>query len=670
MSIRSWPWVLGFAAVALAVLACANAAGTTSGRPLVPRAAFFGPALFRDPRLSPDGRMVAYVAPDVRGIDAVWTAPVATRAGQLVSAFDRSGIKLVGWTADSTGLLILADATGDEADHLFVVDVATSTIRDLTPYPGVKAQDVLVSAGRPRELLTALNRRDRRVFDVYRVNLDTGEVLLDTANPGLVLSWVADSKFVIRAATSFDPDTAETLLLVRNSADSPWRTLGRWAFEDSQMFGQANGGSIVAAFGPRDETLYVVSASGSDTAKLVEVDARSGKLRRIVAHDTRSDVVADPTADGIRPLVMVDPISRRIAATGFEFERWRWHFEDARVAHDIDRLARRYHAFPIVISRDQTDSRWIVELISERAPVRYALLDRRSDEARIFGEERDAGADTAAPTVPVHFKARDGRALHAYLTTPRVRIGRVPLVVYAHGGPWDRDDWGFDPTVQWLADRGYAVIQVNFRGSTGYGKDYLNGGNGQFGLAMQDDLEDGARWSIERGLADSARIAIMGFSGGGFAALRGLSKTPGRYACGVDVVGPSDLGALISTFAPWMQAVRTRWIRRLGDLEHDEALRERISPVFHASEFAAPVFIAQGVNDARVLPQHAERMVSALRAVGRPVVYVTYPQEGHNFDRPADMQDLYGRIEEFLGVCLHGSVEPWSAIPGAAVSVQ
>jgi dipeptidyl aminopeptidase/acylaminoacyl peptidase len=637
--------------------ACSDATPPTDRPPLIPRSELFSPPPLRDPRLSPDGRRLAYVAPDPSGVDNLWIRDLdATRSSRVTHA-STSGIQLLRWAEDPRYVLYRQDSGGNEADHVYALDVDTLQARDLTPFPAARAQNVLTSLARPGEILVGMNLRDPQIFDMYRINLATGASSLDTENAGDVLSWVTDARFEIRAATAFDPMTAQTILRTRQSRAAPWREIARCRFEDSLMFGQVSGGSAIAGFGPADRTLYAVSAATSETGQLVELDAASGEVRRVIAADSKSDVAADPTA-AFQPRVMIDPLTHEVEGVGFEFERWRWEALEDAVSRDLDTIARRYDGFPIVVSRDGSNRHWVLEVLSDHLPPRFVLLDRHTRRSELLGPQGPAArAGTFVESQPVIVTARDGRKLQAYLTLPRAPSGRVPFVVLAHGGPWARDDWDFDPTVQWLANRGYGVIRVNFRGSTGFGKSVLNAGNRQFGLAMQDDLEDGAVWSVEHSVADPDHLAIMGFSGGGYAALRGLSRTPGRYACGVDVVGPSDLGALLTSFAPWMKAVRTRWVRRLGDLEHDELLQHQLSPVFHARDFTAPVFIAQGLNDARVAPLHAERMVAALRDARRTVTYVTYADEGHNFERQANVIDLYGRMEEFLGTCLHGRVQ-------------
>jgi dipeptidyl aminopeptidase/acylaminoacyl peptidase len=267
--------------------------------------------------------------------------------------------------------------------------------------------------------------------------------------------------------------------------------------------------------------------------------------------------------------------------------------------------------------------------------------------------------------------ARDGLKLVGYLTLPAgVEARSLPLILFPHGGPWARDDWGFDPFIQWLANRGYAVLQVNFRGSTGLGKTFLNAGNHQFGLGMEDDMIDGVKWAVNQGLADPQRIAIMGASAGGYATLRGVSRYPDLFRCGVDLVGPSDLKILFTSMPAGWGAVKTRWVRRMGDVEHDEVLNRELSPLYHVDQIRVPLLIGQGANDPRVNIKNSDVIVEALRKKNIAVTYIVYPDEGHGFARPENNLDFFGRAEDFLAQCLGGHAEHWVKVPGSTAEVR
>jgi dipeptidyl aminopeptidase/acylaminoacyl peptidase len=306
--------------------------------PLIPRARFFQPAELRDPRISPDGRQLAYLAVDSDGIDNLWVRRVGAIEDELVTHERLHGIPMFRWAEDSAHLLYEMDTNGDEKYHVYIVDLRSGNPRDLTPYSGARAQNLLTSAGRPGEILVGLNLRDPRIFDMYRIDLASGRASLDTENSGDVMSWTTDSKFVIRAATAFDSQTGETLIRVRNQSELTWRQLAHWSFEDSLMFGQISGGSVVAGFGPDDRTLFVMSTEGSNVGRLVEMDARSGRRLAIVACDPHTDVAVDPDGNNLgryAPLVMISPLTHRVQAVGFEYLSWRWQICDTAVGNDL-----------------------------------------------------------------------------------------------------------------------------------------------------------------------------------------------------------------------------------------------------------------------------------------------------------------------------------------------
>jgi dipeptidyl aminopeptidase/acylaminoacyl peptidase len=500
---------------------------------LIPRQVLFGNPTRELPRISPDGKRLAYLAPDSKGVMNVWVGSADKDDAAQVTHDKHRGIHFYVWAADANHILYEQDSDGDENFHVYSADLATKIVRDLTPFQGIRAQNLLTSLARPSEILVGLNLRKRDLFDMYRVDLAAGAVRLDTENPGDVLSWATDPDFVIRAATAFDPKTAETTLRVRDSAGSPWRRIASWAFEESTMFGQFNGGSVVADFAPDGKSLYVASSTGFETARLVRMDAASGRELEMLASDPKSDVAQDFTAaTEIRPAVLVHPRTHAYQAAAFEYLRPEWKFRDAEVEADFARLAREHPGFLIPVSRDSADSRWVIAAISANATQRFFLYDRGTKSARLlFVDQPELDKYRLADPRPIVIPARDGLPLVSYLTLPPgIEPKGLPLIVVPHGGPWARDSWGFDPWVQLLANRGYAVLQVNFRGSTGFGKKFLNAGNHQFGLGMQEDIADGVRWTIAQGIADPRRVGIMGASAGGYATLRGIEETPESIA--------------------------------------------------------------------------------------------------------------------------------------------
>jgi len=654
---------------AAAVLAIA-ASAAADPPPLVPREVLFGNPVREFPAVSPDGTRLAWLAPDAKGVMQVWVAGLDGSGARAVTHDPHRGVETYRWAGDSRHLLYDQDSDGDENFHVYSAELEGGIVRDLTPFQGVKAQNLRTSPRKPGEILVGLNLRKRDAFDMYRVDLESGAVRLDTENPGDVLSWTTDPDFTIRAATAFDPKTQETVVRVRDRGDAPWREILRMPFEDATMFGQYNGGSVIAGFEPDGRLLDVVSALHSPMQRMEKVDAATGATLAVVAEDPRSDV-ADDLFDVV-PLVLKEPRSGRLQAVAFEYGMREWRFLDPAVRADLETLGRSHRGFLAPISRDDADRRWVVLQLVDDGPFTFFLWDRDArKETPLFQDQPELSKYALARQQFVTFPSRDGRTLPAYLTLPAgVPAKNLPLVLFPHGGPWARDHWGFDAVVQWLANRGYAVLQVQFRGSTGFGKKFLNLGNHEFGLKMEDDSIDGARWAISDGIADPKRLAIMGASAGGYATLRAITENPEMFVAAVDLVGPTDVSLLLSTMPAGWGAVKNRWIRRIGDVEHDAELNRKLSPLYHAEAIRTPLMIGQGANDPRVNIENSNRMVAALRAKKIPVDYVVYTDEGHGFQRPENNLDFFGRAEEFLARHLGGRAEPWKKIPGSTAEVR
>jgi dipeptidyl aminopeptidase/acylaminoacyl peptidase len=641
--------------------------------PVIPREVIFGNPQKQLPLLSPDGTRLAYLAAE-KGVLNVFVRTVGKQDDAPVTREAHRPIFLYRWAEDAEHILYLQDSDGDENWHVYSVDLKTKIVRDLTPFQGAKAQNLLTNPRHPNEILVGLNLRVPRVADMYRINLTTGAVVLDTENPGDVLSFTADPDFVIRAATAFNLKTAETTLRVRDGQNQPWRDLVVWRFEQMGMYGQINGGTVVADFAGDGKSLFVVSALHSDTQRLVRIDAHTGKEMEVLADHPQSDVAEDFLSfPDFRPLVMSNPGTHAVEAVAFEYLQYEWRVLDPAVSADFDMLQKAHPgSFFAVISRDHADSKWVVAENRSDGPLRFYLYDRVSKQAEfLFTPRPEFDEYKLTQSKPVLIPARDGLKLVGYLTLPTVVEPRsLPLLLYPHGGPWARDDWGFDPFTQWLANRGYVVLQVNFRGSTGFGKTFLNAGNHQFGLGMEDDMIDGVKWAIKEGIADPKRVAVMGASAGGYATLRGVSRYPDLFRCGVDMVGPSDLKILFSSMPAGWGAVKTRWVRRMGDVEHDEQLNRELSPLYHVDQIRVPMLIGQGANDPRVNIKNSDVIVEALRKKNISVTYIVYSDEGHGFARPENNLDFFGRVEDFLAKYLNGRAETWVKVSGSTAEVR
>lgn len=613
--------------------------------PLIPRQTLFGNPQRARPQLSPDGQYLAYLAPDDRDVLQVWLQPVGEEQAQQLTHDQKRGIRAYLWTYNPHQLAYMQDADGDENFHLYLVDIETQMVRDLTPFQGVKAQPVEFDPKFPDQILVGLNLNNRQVFDVYRINLNNGAVDFDTPNPGNIVSWTADPEFRVRAAIAATPDGGSDLLF-RPSLDADWTCLRHWGPDDS--------GSVVS-FAEDGNTLYIIGSHGANTERLIALDPATGE-ETVIAADDQYDVSTP----------MVHPTRRTLQAVSFYKDKQTWQVLDPAIEADFEAIAQGHRGEFDIISRDLGDQTWLVAYTTDDGPVYYYTYDRSRRSSTLLFSNNPALEDLAlAPMEPVAFAARDGLTLHGYLTTPvGIPAQALPTVLLVHGGPWVRDTWGYDPQAQWLANRGYGVLQVNYRGSTGYGKEFVNAGNREWAAAMHDDLIDAVNWLTAEGIADPEKIAIMGGSYGGYATLVGLTFTPEVFAAGVDIVGPSNLVTLLQSIPPYWAPMMAVFSHRVGDLETEAELLKSRSPLFFVDRIKKPLLIGQGANDPRVKQGESEQIVAAMRQANKPVEYVLYTDEGHGFARPENRLHFFAIAEAFLAKYLGGRAEPAENIEG------
>jgi dipeptidyl aminopeptidase/acylaminoacyl peptidase len=512
--------------------------------------------------------------------------------------------------------------------------------RNLTPFKGVRAELFPTNPNFPDELLVALNKRDPRHHDVYRVNLKSGEIALDTENREGFADFTADHQHRVRAAHRIRPDGGMEIL-VRDDPKSPWRRLLEWGPEET--FGG------VVGFTPDSKGLYLLSSVEANAARLSEVEIASGKVK-VLAQDPQYDLSR----------VLTNPKKHHVEAAAFARARTEWTVVDKSLEPDFETLRKIRDGDFFVMSRDLEDTVWTVAFTVDDGPVAFYLYERAAKKATLlFTNQPALESHRLAKMQPVSFTSRDGMTLHGYLALPLgVEPKGLPLVLNVHGGPWGRDSWGYRPDVQWLANRGYAVLLVNFRGSTGYGKAHLNAGDRQWGAKMHDDLLDAKAWAVKQGHADPKKICIFGGSYGGYATLVGLAFTPDEFACGVDIVGPSNLITLIKSIPPYWKPMKGVFDRRVGSLEADEEMLKSRSPLFKAEQIKAPLLIGQGANDPRVKQAESDQIVQAMRKNGKEVEYLVFPDEGHGFARPENRLKFYAAAEAFLAKHLGGRAEP------------
>jgi dipeptidyl aminopeptidase/acylaminoacyl peptidase len=607
--------------------------------PLIPREVLFGNPERLSPQLSPDGRRLAYIAP-AEGVLNVWVRTLGAQDDHPITADRGRGIRTFFWAHNAAQILYLQDKDGDENWRVYAVPAAGGAARDLTPFDGVQARILALPPERPDEIILGLNNRVPQLHDVHRANLATGALTLIQSNDLGATDWAIDHHGHVRLAQVPTADGG-FVVLHRADASAAWQERFRITGEDALTTG-------LLGFAADNRTVYLLSSVGSDAAQLRTLDVATGRQQVLATH-AGADVSE----------VIVHPLEHRVQAAGILLDRQQWIALDPAIAEDLAALPRLHPGDFDLISRDHADRTWLVAYTQDVGPVVYYAYDRAARQGRfLFSARPKLERVTLAPMQPVHFTARDGLTIRGYLTLPvGVPSKALPTIVDVHGGPWHRDVWGYNPEAQWLANRGYAVLQLNFRGSTGYGKAFVNAGDRQWGGAMQDDVTDAARWLVAQGTADPRRLGIYGGSYGGYAVLSGLTKTPELFACGVDMVGPSNLLTFIASIPPYWEPVKALFHERVGNPEHeDEFLRSR-SPLFAVDRIRAPLLIAQGANDPRVKREESLQIVAALRGAGKTVEYLEFADEGHGFARPENRLRFYAAAEAFLATHLGGRRE-------------
>ncbi len=616
---------------------------------LIPRQVLFGNPDKTSVKISPDGSQISYLAP-ANGVLNLWVAPAEDplRARPVTNDTHR-GIRSYAW-AYNNEILYLQDTDGDENWRLFKVNPGPGKgeVECLTP-KGCLAAIQKISLYFPNEILVCINDRDPRYHDIYRFNLSTGNRSLLQKNPGFG-GFITDDKFQVRLAVNLTADGGAEYLVPRNGS---WEIILKINSEDYSPYL-----SSPIGIDKTGRMLFFTDNRNRDTAALKVLDLDSGR-ETLIAEDPNADASA----------VLVHPRDCTIQAVAFTYDRKHWKILDSSIEKDMARLREVADGEMDVVSRSLDDKAWIVSYLRDNGPGDYYYYNRSSGEARfLFTWNKELEDKPLARMHPVIIKSRDGLDLISYITLPLGRDGDgndhpdrpLPLVLLVHGGPWYRDNWGYNSIHQWLANRGYAVLSINFRGSTGFGKSFMNAGNLEWGGKMQDDLIDGANWAVAEGIADPDRIAIMGGSYGGYATLAALTMTPEAFACGVDLVGPSNLITFLESVPAYWEPLTGLFRVRIGDntTEEGRAFLENRSPINHAENVTRPLLIGQGANDPRVRQNESEQIVNALEKRGIPVTYLVFPDEGHGFARPENNMAFFAVAEAFLAKHLGGEFEP------------
>ena len=619
------------------------AAATLEPPPLIERSVLFGnPTRFQG-RLSPDGKQMSFRAP-LDGVMNLWVGKRGDYSSVKAITQDKGrGIRVHFWALDSEHVLYIQDQGGDENWHLYSVDLNTGNIIDLTPYEGTQAQVLAQSEQMPGIVIVGMNDRDPKWHDIYSVELATGNRSLLMENNGFA-SILIDNDLKVRLATQSTPSGGQQVLTKNGDA---WDPLFEIEFEDVQTTG-------ILAFDEDNQGVYMLDSRKRNTAALVHVNLED-QSQTTLAESDRMDIGS----------VLIDPRTHRPFAYALDLIKPEWHAISLEFKDVIASLNSQLGGRSQILAQSLNNQYWTVYTDeSDRSPV-YKVFDTSTGKLEeLFVTNEKLNDLTLAKMHGVVIQSRDNYELVSYLTLPVESDSDqdgtpekpVPLVMLVHGGPWARDVYGYGATVQWLANRGYGVLQVNFRSSTGFGKEFLNAGNEQWAGSMHNDLLDAKNWAVEQGITSADTVAIMGGSYGGYATLVGLTFTPDEFSCGVDIVGPSNLVTLLESIPPYWEAFRTRFSRAIGDpaTEGGMSLLKERSPITHVDKITKPLLIGQGANDPRVKQAESDQIVEAMKSRDIPVTYVLFPDEGHGFQKPENNLSFNAVTEAFLAECLGG----------------
>lgn len=602
--------------------------------PLIPMKDFFKNAEKRGYQISPDGDYLSFMQP-VNSRMNVFVQKIGEEASTQITFATERDIAGYFWKGNNR-IIYVQDSKGDENFRLFAVDRDGKNQRDLTPFDKVRAGVVDDLVDIPNEMLIQMNKENPQVFDVYRINVNNGEMKVVGQNPGNITGWQTDHDGKLRIAIT--TDGVSTSILYRDSEDQEFKTLITTSFKEtlSPLF-----------FTFDNKNLYVASNIGRDKAAIAEYDLANNKEVKVLYQNPDYDV------DGLN-FSRKNKVLTYASYTGWKQE---FHFFSKDAENLFNDLKSKLGGKEFFISGiNKNEDKLLIRTYTDKSLGAYYFYDANTKQINKLAEVSPwIDENHMADQKPITYKSRDGLTIHGYLTLPKgVDPKNLPVVVNPHGGPWYRDGWGFNPEVQFLANRGYAVLQMNFRGSTGYGREFWEKSFKQWGKTMQDDISDGVKWLIEEGIADPKRVGIYGGSYGGYATLAGLTFSPDLYACGVDYVGVSNLFTFQASIPPYWEPFKEMIYEMVGHPQKDSLLLRDASPVFHVDNIKAPLLIAQGKNDPRVNKDESDQMVEALKKKGIDVPYMVKDNEGHGFRNEENRFDFYGAMEQFFFKYLGG----------------
>ena len=606
---------------------------------LIPRQVLFGNPDKASVELSPDGEYISYLAPKDNVLN-IFIAKRNDHANANPITNDKlRGIRFYGWSYSGEYILYLKDAGGDENWQLHKINISTLEDINLTPDEGVRTEIYKVSRKIPDKIIIGTNKRDKSYFDLYELNIKTNETKLLFEN-NEYKSFILDDEYNLRFLMKSAEDGGADIFSFDNGKKNLFLNIPPADVT----------GTYIAGFNKENKKIYFCDSIHSDTSRLFEWDLESN-IRKEIYHNSKADIDS----------ILVHPVEKTIEAVGTNYARSKWHIIDEKIKKDFAYLESVEKGEVSIASRTLDDKYWIITYMLDDAPFTYYFYDRKAQKAyKLFTNRKELEKYQLAKMEDVVIKSRDGLDLVSYLTRPLNSTGKPSLVLLVHGGPSVRDNWGLNTTHQWLANRGYSVLSVNYRGSTGFGKNFFKAGNGQWALKMHDDLIDAVNWAITNKIADKDKICIMGGSYGGYATLVGLTFTPDVFACGVDIVGPSNLVTLLNSVPPyWKSGLKFLINLTGGDPSTEEGRKILLekSPLTYAEKIKRPLLIGQGANDPRVKRAESDQIVDKLKSKNIPVTYVLYPDEGHGFARPENSISFKAITEGFLAKYLGGEFE-------------